>query len=412
MYRATQHMLGQANRSGSSHFSLRASRCVPASARLALSVLLLAASPALAVKVGDITHLQGTRTNKLIGMGLVVGLSGSGDGAKHVPSIRALAQLHSRFANPITTLDELKNVKNVAIVTVEATLPENGAREGDRIDVMVSAEAAKSLAGGRLLLTPLVGPNLEDPRGPMAMASGPLQIEDPTKPTTARIAQGATMEQDWLHNYIALGRELSAFRADATGRAPSWIQPDEPYVTLVLDQPHAEWAVAYAIAQSINEEGTIPDADGAQPATQIALAFDPRTVIVRLPEAERSNPAPFLARIENLSLFMPATEARVVIKRSTGGIVISGDAEISPAVVTYKGLTITTTIPEVAGTAENPKIIEKNFLAVDPQKQGGAKLADLVDALNQLRVPPVDRINIIEQLWQNGKLHATVIVEN
>lgn len=377
-----------------------------------LAVFGLLAAPALAAKIGDITHLQGTRTNKLVGMGLVVGLSGSGDGGKHAPSIRALAQLHGRFANPITTLDELKNVKNVAIVTVEATLPENGAREGDRIDVFVSAEAAKSLAGGRLLLTPLVGPNLEDPRGPLALASGPLQIEDPTKPTVARIAQGATLEQDWVHNYVALGRELSAYRGEGPGRTPDWIQPDEPYITLVLDEPHAEWAIAYAIAQSINEEGTIPDADGAQPAAQIALAFDPRTVIVRLPAAERSNPAPFLARIENLSLFMPHTEARVVLKRSTGGIVISGDAEISPAVVTYKGLTITTTVPEMAATPENPKVIEKDFVALDPQKKGGPKLADLVDALNQLRVTPADRINIIEQLYRTGKLHATVIVEN
>lgn len=379
---------------------------------LAVGLTLASAAPAWAVKIGDITHLQGTRTNKLIGMGLVVGLSGTGDGGKHAPSMRALAQLHSRFANPITTLDELKNVKNVAIVTVEATLPENGVREGDRIDVYVSAEAAKSLAGGRLLLTPLVGPNLEDPRGPIAMASGPLQIEDVTKPTVARIAQGGTLEQDWVHNYIALGRELTVFRNELPGRPQSWIQPDEPYVTLVLDQPHAEWAIAYAIAQSINEEGTIPDADGAQPTTQIALAFDPRTVIVRLPEAERANPAPFLARIENLAVFMPYTEARVVLRRSTGGIVISGDAEISPAIVTYKGLTITTTVPDVTGTPENPKVIEKDFVAVDPQKKGGPKLADLLDALNQLRVSPQDRINIIEQLYRTGKLHATVIVEN
>ncbi len=393
----------------SSFFSLRSLRA-PRALSLVL-VLSLMTAPARAAKIGDITHLQGTRTNKLVGMGLVVGLAGTGDGGKHAPSIRALGQLHSRFANPIRGLEEFKNVKNVAIVTVEATLPENGVREGERIDVFVSAEAAKSLAGGRLLITPLVSPNADDPRV-MAMASGPLQLEDPTRPTVARIAQGATLEQDWVHTYVALGRDLAVARAGGASRSALWIRPDAAYVTLVIDEPHAGWAVAYAIAQSINEEGAIADEMGVYADAQIAVAFDPRTVVVRLPEAERANPAPFLARIENLPLFMPSTEARVVVKRSTGGIVISGDAEISPAVVTYKGLTITTVIPDPPPTPENPRIVEQDFVAVDPQKKGGAKLADLVDALNQLRVPATDKINIIEQLHRTGKLHATLVVEN
>ncbi|GMU24550.1 MAG: hypothetical protein AMXMBFR13_46240 [Phycisphaerae bacterium] len=86
--------------------------------------------------------------------------------------------------------------------------------------------------------------------------------------------------------------------------------------------------------------------------------------------------------------------------------------EISPAVITYKGLTITTVIPELPASPANPKIVEKDFVPIDPQKKGGAKLADLVDALNQLRVSAPDKINIIEQLHKTGKLHATVIVED
>jgi flagellar P-ring protein precursor FlgI len=109
---------------------------------------------------------------------------------------------------------------------------------------------------------------------------------------------------------------------------------------------------------------------------------------------------------------MPFTEARVTIHRKSSSIVMTGDVEISPAVVTYKGLTITTTVPEIPPSAENPKIIEKDFIPVDPQHKGGAKLTDLVDALNQLRVPAPDRITIVEQLYKTGKLHATVIVED
>lgn len=376
---------------------------------LAALALLAAAAPALAVKVGDITHLQGARTNRLVGMGLVVGLNGTGDGGKHAPAMRALAQLHGRFANPISSLDELKNVKNVAIVNVEATLPRDGAREGEQIDVHVSAIAAKSLAGGRLLITPLVGPHPDDTRGVMAMAGGPLQV-GAANPNVARIARGATLEQDWVHSYVTLGRELAAYRAAGAVQPAAWIRPDQPYVTLVIDEPHAEWGIAYTIAQSINEEAAI--AEVGTSAGQIAMAFDPRTVVVRLPEAERANPAPFLSRIENLSLFMPYTEARVVIQRSSGAIVISGDVEISPAVITYKGLTITTVVPELPPTPQNPRTIEKDFVALDPQKKGGARLADLDDALNQLRVTGQDKVNIIEQLHKSGKLHATLIVED
>jgi flagellar P-ring protein precursor FlgI len=125
-----------------------------------------------------------------------------------------------------------------------------------------------------------------------------------------------------------------------------------------------------------------------------------------------AGPVPFLARLEGLQLFMPFTEARVTIHRKSSSIVITGDAEISPAVITYKGLTITTVVPEAPPTLENPKVIEHDFVPIDPQKKGGAKLADLVDALNQLRVPAPDRITIIEQLHKTGKLHATLMVED
>ncbi len=372
------------------------------------TIVLSIAASAQAVKIGDVTHLQGSRTNRLIGMGLVVGLNGTGDGGKFEPAMRPLAQLYARFANPIGNLAELKNAKNVAIVEIEAVLPRDGAREGDRVDVKVSSVgAAKSLAGGRLLLTPLVGPNPDDARGAMATASGPLQIEDPLSPVVARIAEGATLEQDWVHNYIALGRELPE-----PVRSRQWVRPDEPYITFVIDEPHAEWAVSYTIAQSINEEASISEVASGNINAQIAMAFDPRTVLVRMPEVERGNPAQFLARLESLQLFMPFTEARVTIHRKSASIVISGDAEISPAVITYKGLTITTITPEPPATPENPRMVESDFIPVDPQKKGGAKLADLVDALNQLRVPAPDRITIIEQLYKTGKLHATMVVED
>lgn len=245
------------------------------------------------------------------------------------------------------------------------------------------------------------------------MASGPLHIEDPTVPTVARISEGATLEQDWVHNYIALGRDLTVYRERSAVRPMDWINPDESYITFVIGKPHAEWSVAYTIAQSINEEMSIPGTTTGDLDAQIALAFDPRTVIVRLPQAERANPAPFLARLETLPLaVLPFTEARVTINRKAGTIVLSADTEIAPAVVTVGSLTITTTVPEPPATEEIPRIEERSFIAIDPRKKETARLSDLMEALNQLRVPIEDRIAILVELEKNGKLQATLRMED
>lgn len=363
------------------------------------------------VKVSDITHLQGSRINRLQGWGLVGGLNGTGDGGKHAPTMRALAQVHQHFANPVLVLDELKDVKNVAIVMVEATLPVDGAREGEAIDVTVTSYgAAKSLKGGRLLPTPLVGPNPEDSRI-WAIAGGPINIPDSEVPTVGRISLGATLELNWIHTYITRGRELFDGRVMESKYMANWLRADEPYVAFVLDQGHAEFRVAYMVAQAINESESLLDTTTNNAQTQIARAFDPRTVIVRVPETERENPAPFLARLESLPVRMPFTEARVNIDRKTGTIVISGDVEISPTVITHKGLTITTIVPKPLPTPEAPQMRQRQWAALDPEQKGGARLQNLLDALDQLKVPAQDKISIIEQLHEMGKLHANLMVE-
>src|SRR3954464_8697932 len=120
--------------------------------------LLLIATPAYAVKVADITRIGGQRSNVLTGLGLVYGLKGSGDGGDFQPAIRPLAQMLGKFADQ-ATVAELNNVQNVALVSLTATVPSNGVRDGDHIDVYVtSLGAAKSLRGGRLFVTPMQGP--------------------------------------------------------------------------------------------------------------------------------------------------------------------------------------------------------------------------------------------------------------
>jgi len=373
-----------------------------------LAVVLFAAPMAEAVRIGDIARLKGRRTNKLIGLGLVIGLKGTGDGGDYMPAIRPLATLLKRFNDPIFTLEELKDAKNVAVVHVEASLPDNGVREGDRVDVQVSSiGAAKSLLGGRLLLTPLQGPSplMQDV---LALASGPVVVPDTGVPTVGAVRQGATMERSILHTYVVRGDQLEQrdVRADAGAY----------YISLVIDDAHAGWwGMAAAIAMGINDK--FASVERAEP---LAIAVDPKNVIVRVPPTEMADVASFIGSIESHELIpeavMEATEARVRINRFSGTIVITGEAEISPAVITHKGLTIRTVEPPPVPTPVSPVVSEGQWMALNPAKLGTVrqtqKLADLVEALNRMKVPIEDRIAIIEELHKTGKLHAKLILED
>ena len=105
---------------------------------LVLAVVMFAAGRAdasgVTARVGDVTRIKGQRTNTLIGMGLVTGLNGTGDGDEYLPSMRPLAAALKQFANPVSSIEELGGSKNVAIVMLEAVLPEFGVREGGTVD--------------------------------------------------------------------------------------------------------------------------------------------------------------------------------------------------------------------------------------------------------------------------------------
>src|SRR5690242_4139216 len=176
--------------------------------RVALILLItFATAPrAFAVKIADITRIGGQRTNVLTGLGLVYGLKGTGDGGEFSPAIKPLASMLAKFSNP-TAVKELSNVQNVAVVGLTATLPSNGVRDGDHIDVYVTSfGAATSLRGGRLFLVPMQGPKAEVNGEIFAMSEGPIVIEDPSTPTVGVVKGGCVMEQDLPAKYIDNGR--------------------------------------------------------------------------------------------------------------------------------------------------------------------------------------------------------------
>ncbi len=349
-------------------------------AAAALLLLLVLAPAARATIVADVTHLKGRRQNTLMGYGLVVGLNGTGDGDKYAASIRQLQSMLSKFEVPVRQ-DELKNTKNIAIVWVQVDLPDNGVREGDAVDVQISSVgAAKSLAGGTLIPTPLQGPGLDRI---FAFASGPIRVTDAKKqPTTGLIPGGAILEEDIVHNYI---NENGA-------------------ITLVIEDVHASHALAAIIAQSINE-----DQSEIGQVRRVAIPVGPKNVVVSIPPEYHANPAEFIGRVESLELLMPQGEGRIVINRRSRTIAIGEGVEIGPAIIAHGGMTIRTTIPPPAPTPDNPIIEEKHAVEIGSSPTGGTRLQDLVDRLNQLSVPAEDIIEIIENLHSTGKIRGKLI---
>jgi flagellar P-ring protein precursor FlgI len=353
---------------------------------LVAAVMTLAFSNAAhAVKVADITRLNGQRTNVLTGYGLVVGLKGTGDGGDFMPAIKPLAAMLTRFANPTQVID-LKNAKNVAIVSLIATVPANGVRDGDHLDVRVmSVGAAGSLKGGYLFVSPMRGPMPDAPgeaRMPFALCEGAVQIEDPTNPAVGVVKGGCVMEVDLPARAI-----------------------DDGKFTLILEEPSASWETANAIATVINES----EGDGT---ARLAVALDAKNVLVTVPPERKDSPDAFIASVLRLPVqqLKLASEARVAINEKTGTIIVTGDVEVSPVVISHKGLTISTIEPKPVATPRTPQVNRRDVVQMDTTQQGGAKLQDLALAFDQLKVPSEDRIAIVKELHRTGKLHAKLIV--
>ncbi|MCC7260197.1 MAG: flagellar basal body P-ring protein FlgI, partial [Alphaproteobacteria bacterium] len=170
-----------------------------------LAVLMLAASPAhaaLKTRIKDIVDFEGVRDNHLMGYGLVVGLNGTGDKLNNNKfTEQSLISFLERLG--INARGSNLKPKNVAAVTITATLPPFG-RNGSRVDVLVSALGdAKSLQGGTLLATPLYGADGEV----YAVAQGALAVGGFSAggaggsvskgvPTTGYIAGGGIVEKE------------------------------------------------------------------------------------------------------------------------------------------------------------------------------------------------------------------------
>lgn len=352
-------------------------------------VALLASGTTRAQTVQDFCSLQGQRTNKLMGYGLVVGLAGTGDADTNANTRIALATMHKRFHQPVIDWEALQNAKNVAIVTVEAEIPEYGAREGQTIDVVVSAFSAISLRGGQLLTTPLQSASF-DPKDPatqriFAFAGGRIITDDTLNPARGIIRGGATLEADVIYNFVLNGQ-----------------------ITLVLDDGKAGFGWAERIARVINIGMTNP-AQQAMAArrqerrviapTYLARAHGPKNITVRIPTEQLDDPAPFIARVLETKVFtFPEQRARVVINRINHTITSTGAVSISPTTVTLPGLGLVT----VGQVADEGQEQTESATHVVP-------FQEFLELMSKLQLSPRQMVQAVEQLHRMGAIHAELI---
>ncbi|HUT11151.1 MAG TPA: flagellar basal body P-ring protein FlgI [Thermoguttaceae bacterium] len=323
----------------------------------------------------SICRVKGQEEITLRGLGFVVGLEGTGDDGKFLPTVRSLAQAMELMGQPLgeNGLTELKDAANVALVIVTATVPGTGAREGDRLDCKVSSMGkAESLAGGRLFLTPLLSPDKSD-RRIYGFAEGDISLDNPALTRTGRIDGGCRLEADFPNPFVQDGR-----------------------ITLVLDRNHASFQIAQDVAELINNEFSFQNLN-----MPLALAVNQANVSVTIPPQYRDVPVEFVSEVLRLPIVDPRTAARVVINERAGSIVISGDVEIGAAVVAHKNVVIRTGNATGAG----------QFVPIDPGQTAKPKLEALLEALNAIQVPTEDIIDVIKGLAADGQLHGQLVFE-
>ncbi len=357
------------------------------------AVFLLAGGQAAASsRIKDIADFEGVRENQLVGYGLVVGLNGTGDNIKSINFAKeSLISMLDQLG--INARDGQLKSKNIAAVMVTASLPPF-ARQGSRIDVMVSAMGdAKSLQGGTLIATPLSGANGEVyavAQGQIATGSVSAQGNNASVtrgvPTSGRIANGAIIENE------------IDFALDSLKN-----------IRIALRNP--DFTTARRISDAIN-------AMLGQPASK---ALDPATVDLQIPQEYEDKVVDLMTKVEQLQV-QPDQLAKVVIDESSGIIVIGNDVKINRLAIAQGNLTIKISeIPMVSQPLpfSNGTTVTQNVTAIDVNEEvnsrlsvldTGVNLQELVDGLNALGVTPRDLISILQAVKASGALQADIEV--
>jgi flagellar P-ring protein precursor FlgI len=361
---------------------------------LLLAVLLFAVvqcGSAAGVRIKDISLISGARDNQLAGYGLVVGLAGDGD-KNPVQTLQTMANVLQRFG--LTVPASTMSAKNVAIVIVTADIPPFK-KPGTRLDVNVASMAdAKSLQGGVLLQTPLLG------------ADGKVYA----------VAQGALT--------------LGGISAGSEGGGGASVQKNHPTVGLIANGALVEREIPATIINDHHLDLILQEADfttAARTAVAVnekfagsSIAIDSCTVQVLVPDEYENNPVNFISLLENIEVETDVP-ARIVINERTGTIVATSHIHISSCAISHGNLTIsiastesvsqpgafsqgTTTVTQATDTKVKE---DKGAMITLPELPTVEKVAS---ALNSLGVTPRDMMSMFQAMKEAGALQAELII--
>lgn len=346
------------------------------------------------VKLRDLARIEGVRDNSLVGYGVVVGLSGTGDSSRSKATLQSVKNTLENFGLELSVEDI--RASNAAAVIITSELPPF-AQPGDRIDVHVSSIGdAKSLTGGTLYLSPLKAVDGQI----YAVAQGSItvggykfekneNILQKNHPTVGFISRGALIEKEIVSDFF-----------DKNGK-----------ISLVLKKPDFE--VATKVVEAINKLSAYH-----------AEAVHAGKVVVSAPEKVGKIAA--IAEIQKLRI-EPISESKVVINERTGTIVAGSDIMVASVTISHSGLKLqvdtdfnvsqpsniyfnngegikTTAFKDTEITIENE---QEAFYKSD----SGVSLSELVESLKALKLSTRDIISILQALKQSGALHAEIIVQ-
>jgi flagellar P-ring protein precursor FlgI len=358
---------------------------------LAAGLCQVVAGGLMASRIKDLALVEGGRDNQLVGYGLVVGLAGDGD-SNAAATLRSVANVLQRYGITVNAND-LK-AKNVAAVMLTAEISAF-LKPGARIDVNVASMGdAKSLQGGVLLQTPLLG---ADGRV-YAVAQGPVAIGgflggaggaggstvQKNHPTVGNISSGAIVEREIPATFVR-----------------------DNVVRLLLHNP--DFTSAARMAEAINARW-----NGAANPTDAA------TIAVQVPADYRGRDVAFLADLGQLEA-VPDTLARIVINERTGTIVATSTVRLSQVAIAHGSLTIT--VSSNVGVSQpnafaggQTTAVQSTQTAVDETK-GGFQIINepptierLAAALNALGVSTREMMAIFQTLKRSGALQAELVI--
>ena len=357
------------------------------------------ASLAYADRIKDLANLAGVRNNQLVGYGLVVGLSGTGDANLGI-TLQSMQAMLSRFG--MSTDTSGLSGANAAAVMVTADLAPF-IKPGQTLDVTVSAlGASESLRGGTLLMTPLLGADGQTyaiAQGNLAVGGLGVAAADGSSltvniPTVGRVPQGATVEK----------------------------MVETPFLEnefLILNLHRSDFSTASAVSRAVDDifgQGT-------------AIPIDGSSIRVQAP-ADPTQRVSFVSLLENVEVEPATPPAQVIVNSRTGTIIINGNVRVTPAAITHGSLTVrvtedpnvqtqTNVVANDAGVVATPAapVITPDS-AVDAEEKmakafvfdPGIQLTDIVDAINAVGATPSDLVAILEALKVSGALRAQLII--